>query len=154
MTTLSHLAHKKGQSLIEVLSALAVVLLVIIALIRATTTSMKGSDFAKTQSSATSYGQEAIEWIRAERDKSWDNLSNNMGTHCLKSSPIESWPGQGVCGDDDYLEGTKFKREATLTTVTKTDPPVTEIQAEVKVKWLDASGEHQSSLTTYFSNWR
>jgi Tfp pilus assembly protein PilV len=137
---------QSGQSLIEVLTALAVVLLVIIALIRATTTSMKGSDFAKTQSSATSYGQEAIEWIRAERDKNWDNLAD--GTYCLKSSPIESWPSQGDCGDEDYLEGTKFKRRATLTKEGE------KVKIEVIVGWQDSSGDHQSQLSTYLTNWR
>lgn len=150
MSKLIRFKSQSGQSLIEVLTALAVVLLVIIALIRATTTSMKGSDFAKTQSMATSYGQEAIEWIRAERDKSWDNLAD--GTYCLKSSPIESWPGQGVCGDDDYLEGTKFKREAILATIIT--PEVTKVQVDVIVGWQDSSGEHQSQLTTYLTNWR
>ena len=137
---------QSGQSLIEVLTALAVVLLVIIALIRATTTSMKGSDFAKTQSMATSYGQEAIEWIRAERDKSWDNLAD--GTYCLKSSPIESRPGQGDCGDEDYLEGTKFKRQATMTKDGE------KVKVDVMVSWQDSSGGHQSKLTTYLTNWR
>ena len=137
---------QSGQSLIEVLTALAVVLLVIVALIRATTTSMKGSDFSKSQALATRYGQEAIEWIRAERDKSWDNLAD--GTYCLKSSPIESWPGQGDCGDEDYLEGTKFKRQATLTKDGE------KVKVDVIVSWQDSSGEHQSKLTTYLTNWR
>jgi len=132
---------QSGQSLIEVLTALAVVLLVIVALIRATTSSMKGSDFAKTQSSATSYGQEAIEWIRAERDKDWNNLSPN--TYCLNSL---SWSG-GSC--TTYGLDGKFKRESILS-----DGGGGKIKVEVKVSWQDSSGEHQSVLTTYLSNWR
>lgn len=135
-----------GQSLIEVLTALAVVLLVIIALIRATTTSMKGSDFAKTQSSATSYGQEAIEWIRAERDKNWDNIDVHAtgAPLCLMSLDWTS----AECGENDYIDGTKFKRQATLTKDGE------KVKIEVIVGWQDSSGEHQSKLTTYLTNWR
>lgn len=150
------LKSKSGQSLIEVLTALAVVLLVIIALIRATTSSMKGSDFAKTQSSATSYGQEAIEWIRAERDKSWDDFSNEASptpgsVYCLNSGLTQlSELSEGKCPDDDsYSLDGKFKREATLI-----DLGGGKIEVKVIVSWQDSSGEHQSKLTTYLTNWR
>jgi Tfp pilus assembly protein PilV len=131
-----------GQTLIEVLTALAVVLLVIVALIRATTTSMKSSDFSKSQVLATRYGQEAIEWIRAERDKSWSNLSTHLSTYCLTSL---SW-STGTC---PYSLGGKFKREATLR-----DVGGNRIEVKVIVSWQDSSGEHKSELTTYLTNWR
>lgn len=148
--------REKGQSLIEVLTALAVVLLVIVALIRATTTSMKGSDFAKTQASATSYGQEAIEWIRAERDKSWDDFYSKATpdpglVYCLNSGlTLLSELSEGACtGDDSYSLDGKFKREATLT-----DLGGNKIEVKVTVSWQDSSGDHQSQLSTYLTNWR
>lgn len=139
-----------GQSLIEVLTALAVVLLVIIALIRATTTSMKGSDFAKTQSSATSYGQEAIEWIRAERDKNWDNIADKVtpGKICLNAL---DWTATAPCNEDSIPLAGKFQRQVILSSVGTEGK---QIKVEVTVSWQDSSGEHQSVLTTYLSNWR
>lgn len=141
-----------GQSLIEVLTALAVILLVIVALIRATTISMKSSDYSKTQALATSYAQEAVEWIRAERDKDWDELANKAtdtgSKFCLKSLDWLS----GSCGDDDSLEADlRFKREVTLKRI---GGEGNKIEVKVVVSWQDAGGEHQSQLTTYLSNWR
>ena len=137
---------KSGQSLIEVLTALAVVLLVIIALIRATTSSMKGSDFSKMQVLATRYAQEGIEWIRAERDKDWDNINvHTTGAPlCLMSL---AWSSDN-CDENDYIDGTKFKRQATLTKEGE------KVKIEVIVGWQDSSGDHQSQLSTYLTNWR
>lgn len=137
-----------GQSLIEVLAALAVILLVIVALIRATTISMKSSDYSKTQVLATSYAQEAIEWVRAERDRDWDELANKAtdtgSKFCLNDL---SWSG-GTC---EYDLGDRFKREVTLTNV---GGEGNRIEVQVITSWQDASGEHVSRLTTYLSNWR
>jgi Tfp pilus assembly protein PilV len=144
-----------GQSLIEVLTALAVVLLVLVALIRATTMSMRSGSFSKSQAQASSYAQEAIEWIRAERDKDWDNniavRANDLGNKlCL--TRLE-WPiVSGGCGEGDYLEANqRFKREVTLTSVGGAG---NQVEVEVVVSWQESGGEHQSKLTTYLSNWR
>jgi len=140
-----------GQSLIEVLTALAVVLLVMVALVRATTVSMRSSGFSKAQTQATAYAQEAIEWIRAERDKDWDEFSTRAGTiFCLNSESL-SWPAEGDCPADGYILGGRFKREATLTSV---DGEGNKVEVKVVVSWLESGGEHQSQITTYLTNWR
>ena len=145
------LKSTSGQSLIEVLTALAVVLLVIVALIRATTISMRSSGFSKAQAQATAYAQEAIEWIRAERDKDWNGISSRAGlTFCLNSESL-SWSAEGVCPADDYLLGGRFKREATLTNIGGTG---NQIEVEVIVSWQEAGGEHHSQVNTYLTNWR
>ncbi len=148
-----NLRKEKGQTLLEVLVALAVVVLVIVALIKATTYSLKGSDFSKTQALATRYAQEAIEWTRAERDKSWDNLADRSSadgsTYCLTSL---SWPGAGGCSESGFLEAdNRFKREVVLKNV---GGEGNRIEVRVEVSWQDASGEHHSRLETYLSNWR
>jgi len=149
----TYLKSQTGQSLIEVLFSLSIVLLVIVALVRATTVSMKGSDFSKNQTLATKYAQEAIEWIRGERDRSWNEIwSRTDSTFCLNFDPPTSWPGPSSCGSDFDLKGGKFKREAILTTVTK--GTITEIEVKVIVTWQDAGGDHDAQIVTYLSNWR
>jgi type II secretory pathway pseudopilin PulG len=140
-----------GQSLVEILVALGVALLVIVALIRATAISMKGSGFSKAQATGTRYAQEAIEWIRGQRDEGWSNLASRtpdtgFATYCL--SDLSSWPASS--GECAYysLDG-KYKREAVLT-----DEEGGKIGVEVTVKWLEVGGERQSRLNTYFTNWR
>jgi hypothetical protein len=140
-----------GQSLVEVLVALGVALLVIVALIRATAISMKGSGFSKTQARGTRYAQEAIEWIRGQRDEGWSNLNSRtpdtgLATYCLND--LSSWPASsGEC--TDYSLDVKFKREAVLS-----NEGGGKIGVVVTVKWLEVGGERQSRLNTYFTNWR
>ena len=134
---------KSGQSLIEVLTALAVVLLVLVALIRATTMSMRSGSFSKAQAQASTYAQEAIEWIRAERDKNWNNLV--LGNYCMNEL---SWSSVGTC---EYTLGNQFKREVSLANV---GDEGNQVKVEVVVSWQESGGEHQSQLTTYLSNWR
>ena len=147
----SKFKYQRGQSLIEVLAALAVILLVIVALIRATTISMKSGDFSKTQALATSYAQEAIEWVRAERDKNWNEVADlatpDPGSKfCLNDL---SWLDSNPCSDFE-LAG-RFKREVTLIAVGEEG---NKVEVKVVLSWQDASGDHQSQLTTYLSNWR
>lgn len=130
-----------GQSLIEVLTALAVVLLVIVALIKATTISMRSGGLSKAQAQATAYAQEAIEWTRAERDKDWDNLL--LGDFCMNEL---SWLSGGACAD--FTLGDRFKREVSLT------GGGNQVKVEVVVSWQEAGGTHQSQITTYLTNWR
>lgn len=61
---------QKGQSLIEVLIALAVTTIVIIALIIVVLAGLKNAQFAQNQSKATRYAEQAIDQIKTVRD--WD----------------------------------------------------------------------------------
>jgi type II secretory pathway pseudopilin PulG len=139
------LKNQSGQSLIEILTALTIVLLVIVALIKATSVSIKSGDYSKSQALATSYAQEAIEWVRAERDEDWDNVAGHtpIESFCLNDL---SWSG-GWCG---YTLGDRFKRELSLSDAGGGNT----IEVRVVVGWQDASGDHQSQLNTYLSNWR
>jgi len=134
-----------GQGLIEVLTALAVILLVIIALVRATTISMRSSSFSKAQSQATTYAQEAIEWVRAERNKSWDNITDHTPADSLCLNNL-SWSG-GSC---EFTLANRFKREISLTSMGGGN----QVEVKVIVSWQEAGGTHQSQITTYLTNWR
>ncbi len=126
----------KGQSLIEVLAALAVLMLVILSLVWITTVSIRNADFSKKQAQATSYVKEAMEKIRAYRDRnSWDVFKNNCGNASVMgiSSPVPfslTISCITIGGDDN-------KREITVT-----------------VSWSDSKGTHQSKSTSYFTKWR
>lgn len=63
---------KQGQMLLEVVLALAMVTIVMVALVQLSTRSIKNSDFSRSQAEATSYASEAMEWIRSDRNiKGW-----------------------------------------------------------------------------------
>lgn len=133
----------KGQSLLEVLIALAVAVIVVLALVRAVTVAIRNASFARSQASATKYAQEGMEWIRSQRDERWTNLLNqaNDSTYCLNTL---SWASGGC----SFSLGGKFKREATV------KPPVGDkIEVEVKVSWQETDRTHKSQLYSYFTKW-
>ncbi|KKU02965.1 MAG: hypothetical protein UX52_C0007G0004 [Candidatus Amesbacteria bacterium GW2011_GWA1_46_35] len=69
---------KRGQMLLEVVLALAIVTIVMVALVQLSTRSIKNSDFSRYQAEATSYASQAMEWIRADRNtKGWEEWWNN-----------------------------------------------------------------------------
>ncbi|MDO8504062.1 MAG: hypothetical protein Q7S60_05265 [bacterium] len=137
-----------GQSLFELLVALAVTVLIVTGIVKIVTLSVANSTFAKNQSAATRFGQEAFEWLRGEKDKDWEAFSNRSDVSwCL---PTIAWPSQpGPCSADNKIAGTPFTREASLSTL-----EVGKIQVLVRVSWEDSRGEHSSRTDTVFTNWR
>ncbi len=131
----------KGQSLIEVLIALSVVVLVLLALIAVTTVSVRNSTFAKNQSLATKHAQETIEKIRKYRDQ------NNWATF------VADCTNKTALGLID--PSPPFVLEAPVCNLPGTTDPCVEAnnrcEVEVTVSWDDARGKHQTILTTYLS---
>lgn len=140
----------KGQSLFEVIFAIAIAAIILVGIVALAATSVRNSSFARNQSLATRYVQEASEWLRAERDADWTAFSAKSsavsGTDwCLSSL---SWPGSsGNCGPP--ITGTIFARE------TKLIEETTEIvRAEINVVWNDAQGVHTTRSVARFTDWR
>lgn len=75
-----------GQSLIEVVIALAIATLVLVALANGVTTSIRNSRFAKDKSQATELAQDTLEAVRSIRDNNW--LSLTAGTHGIQKSGV------------------------------------------------------------------
>ena len=123
--------QEKGQSLIEVLVALALVVLVILALIAVTTISVRNATFAKNQSLATNYAQEAIEGARELRDSDKETFFTNDDAPCDKTDSISPF---------------ELTRECNLVGSDKMTILVT-------VTWTDAKGDHKSELYTELTKW-
>lgn len=137
---------KNGQSLVEVLAALAIAVLVILALVKAVTVAVRNASFARNQALATKYAEEGMEWIRSQRDKRWENLSERLDTtYCLN---VLSWASGSPC--PKFALDDTFKREVTLTKpVTSQD----KIKAQVIVSWQEGGRTPQSQLYSYFTKW-
>lgn len=127
---------------------MAITVLIVTGIVKIVTLSVANSTFAKNQSVATRFGQEAFEWLRSEKDKGWDAFSNRSDVSwCL---PTIAWPSQpGPCASDNKIAGTVFTREASLSTL-----EVGKIQVLVRVSWEDSRGEHSSRTDTVFTDWR
>ena len=136
--------RNRGQSLVEVLVAVGIISLVLVAIVAGVTLAIKNASFSKNQTSATRYAQEAMEWLRNQRDQDWNAFVGRNGrAYCLNNL---SW-STGSC---EYVLGGIFKREAILSGLV-TDP---RIEVKVTVSWQDAGGTHQSELSSYFTKWQ
>lgn len=142
--------NEEGQGLFEVVLSLAVAALIIVAIVALATTAIRNASFSRNQSLATRYAQEAIEWLRGQRDEDWDAFATWALTPlwCLRSL---SWADTviGSCGSSDFISGTIFKREISFTIIDASN-----IDTEVNVYWQDAQGLHETKTVTTFTDWR
>lgn len=124
-----------GQTLVEMIVALGILVLVVLALVRVTITATHNAQFARSQAQATKYAQEGIEEMRAYRNQnSWQDFVDKCGL-ILEDPPDPLFSLTTVC-DCPTFNG----RDTCSVTVT--------------VSWTDSRGTHQSELTTRFTNWR
>lgn len=66
--------NKFGQSLFELVVAIGIVGLVLVAIVSVATISVRNTTFSKEQSLASRYTQQAMEWLRGQRDTDWDDF--------------------------------------------------------------------------------
>lgn len=137
---------EKGQSIFELVIALAVTVLIITGIVQVVTISIRNANFSKTQAEATRYAQQAAEWLRAERDNGWETFYSKaaIGDWCLKNL---DWAGPGVCGTGDFILQTSFLRSLKLIS-----PDIKTVKAEIRVSWTDSQGRHESKIDTVLVN--
>jgi Tfp pilus assembly protein PilV len=123
-----------GQSIIEVVIALALMVLVVLGLVKVTVSSINNSAFARDQQTATKYAQESLESARKCKEKNeaafWENPDS-------------------LCPVLPEISNPKFEREITYTD--ESGPDGLKMHVEVTVSWSDSRGVHQSKLETYLS---
>jgi len=128
---------EKGQSLIEMVIALAVTLVAIVALVQVSVTAIRNANFAKNQTLATNYAQAVVEKVRAYRDENdWSTFVDN----CAAQDVI----GVGI------LPPSLGAMELGCTCL---DTPAN-CEVRVQVSWTDAQGPHETELTTYLTEWK
>lgn len=120
----------QGQSIIEVVVALSLVVLVILGLVKVSVNSINNTAFARDQRAATQYAQEGLESAR----------------QCKEENEIAFWSLS--CPELTAPSDTKFTRQITYTQIEEG-----KIQVEVVVSWTDSKGQHESNLTTYLTKW-
>jgi len=141
---------EKGQSLFEMVLAIAIMTMIIVAVVILASNAIRNSSFSKNKTLSSRYSQEATEWLRGERDTDWDIFLTRATTsptgYCLKTL---EWGSHGTCGDLDVIPGTSLIRELLLTNTSST-----QIETEVKVYWEDSQGIHETKTITSFTDWR
>lgn len=142
---------KNGQSMFELLIAVFVIGIALTAIVSLVTTSISNTSFSRDRTLAAKYTQEASEWLREQRDLNWGQFTSrgsaDGSTYCLQTLTWDS----GSCSESEYIADTNMVREVTLIYPASSNDTV---EARIITYWQDASGRHESRISTYFSNWR
>jgi len=146
----------RGQSLFEVVLAIAVLTLILGGLVSLATVSVRNSTFSRNKTLSSKYALEASEWLRSERDNDIDSFILRVNSafdipkyYCLDAL---AWTKQVACSSTEFIIDTPFIRNLTLTKTKKSEKIV--IEANVVVSWQDSQGIHEARSFTYFSDWR
>lgn len=144
--------NKRGQSLVEVVVGIGLVTTVLVALVSAMNTGLGNAQFSRNKSKATIYVQEALEWVRSQRDnESWQwfvaraHSTDTCGRtqYCLNSLIFTA----GSCGAGVF--DTIFTRQATLVRQSSD-----QVRVDVTVSWPEGSRTATVNASTQLSNWR
>lgn len=158
---------ESGQSLIEVLAALTVTSVVIVALVVVSLSGLKNSQFAQNQAKATKYAQDLIEKVKAIKDRNLEvEFQGNGERYTVSLSEFFHNGDQFKCPDVD--NPCYFQLDSGTLSLSETTPDsrheisgdlftyeiamwrstTQEENIRVKVLWQDAQGEHESNLQT------
>jgi type II secretory pathway pseudopilin PulG len=145
--------YERGQSMFELVVAIAISALVIVTIVSLTTISIRNSNFSKNKSLASTYAQQATEWLRGQRDIKTEAFIDNvrlapvLTKRCLNNLSWTQFP----CASGTTIPGTLFQRDVVFDFGGDTE---TVIYADVTVSWTDSQGVHQVTSATSFSDWR
>jgi len=158
--------YESGQTLIEIILALSVVVLIITGITFAVTSSIKNATFSKNQNLATQYAQQGMEIVRAIRDRSWTAFFSLADVnYCLSkdSQELTVRPGS-YCTSDGTKAGTPnvgiFVREIRIQPSNPNcSPGGANVKATVSVAWEDSKCTspanpfcHKVQLVSCFTN--
>ncbi len=155
-----------GQSMFEVMLALAVASVILIAIVSLAGKSIGNSTYSREENLAQNYSKELSEWIKKEKETSWTSLVANLGA---STDWCMIWLGWGApttsssCGVSDYITGTKYIRSVNFGCYEKnstsevslncSNSGVNLVKYSIITSWTDSTGIHNSSINSSLSNW-
>ncbi|MEK7499275.1 MAG: hypothetical protein AAB649_01575 [Patescibacteria group bacterium] len=136
----------KGQSLFEVIFALGIVAVILVAIASLAAKSIANSTFSRNNALATKFTQEGIEWLREQRDSlDWTMGFYPQANGSTKNFGSLNWPPGGSC---NIPQNTDLCRQVILASAGPEEVNVTVI-----VTWNDGQGAHSARSTTKLTNW-
>lgn len=133
----------------EVVLALFIIAMIIVGVVFLSTNSISNSLFSRNKTLASRYSQEAVEWLRSEREKDISLFVTRSGTYCLD---VLSWSKNRNCNATEIITSTILKRQVVITEDVSTTDTI--IKAEVTTSWDDSKGTHQAKSITEFNDIR
>ncbi len=133
---------RSGQMLVELVLAIAVAILVLVALVQVTTRSIFSTRFARKQTKAVTVGTQGVEWLREQRNIDWNAFYTKSGSYCLQTL---AWSPPVPCPP---VTGTVFTRTLVITPAGGNN-----VTAVVTVKWDEGSKTYTANQTAVFYNY-
>ncbi len=140
--------NQKGQTLIEAVVVIGIVVLLATGLVSGTTASLKSAQTGRSRTLAVSLAQEGVELMRTLRDQQWSSFQAHSGYYCLSSDHLldpsvsESCPLDIVTENGSFGRSVEFDWQDPLMVVT------------VRVSYIEGASTRTTSLVTYFTQWR
>ena len=147
---------ESGQSLVELIVAVGLILTAVVALLTLATSSMKSSGFGVAKARATKLANEEMELVRAYRDSvGWSDFSSGTGVPSCSDSTNPCYISV------DPVISIQPGSDTTVPPFTRnfiTVPPNSALQNKytiaVRVIWTDQSGEHTVEISSVLSDWQ
>ncbi|HCM37051.1 MAG: hypothetical protein UV61_C0030G0004 [Candidatus Gottesmanbacteria bacterium GW2011_GWB1_43_11] len=139
-------SNSSGQSLLEAVIAIGISTMVLVSLITAVRFALANAQYTRNKTQATKYTQEAVEWLRSQRDLDWATFyTYAQGSQfCLNDLVVASLTSQVACASGINITGTIFTRSATLTA-----SGADKVLVNVIVTWMQSSRTAQVTTDTY-----
>ncbi|KKR12007.1 MAG: hypothetical protein UT39_C0001G0062 [Candidatus Woesebacteria bacterium GW2011_GWA1_39_21] len=141
-----------GQSLFEVILALAVATIIIMAIVSLTSKTVSTSTYSSNKAQAGRYLSEAMEYLRKEKQfGTWNTLKTNItaggGVWCMTNLSLTKNYACNPATSGDFIPGTIFQRTVTASATVST------VNVEITVTWVDEQGSHAVNTISAISNW-
>jgi type II secretory pathway pseudopilin PulG len=136
-----------GQTLVEAVVVVGVVVLLVTGLIAGTTASLRSAQSGRTRTQAVSLAQEGIEIARGLRDENWNAFEAYTGSYCLGDDRVLTISG-GTCAPNITTPEGTLSREITF------DWQDPKMIITVVVSYLEGESTRDVTLTTYFTQWK
>lgn len=145
---------ERGQSLFELVVAIAISALVIVAIVSLTTNSIQNSTYSKNKALAATYAQEATEWLRGQRDSDINLfvIHTTTTSWCLQQLAFTQPAADPTTLCLGKISGTVFRRWVNFSVNVQGGKNV--IEADVVVYWEDSQGSHEVKSATNLADWR
>jgi Tfp pilus assembly protein PilV len=140
-----------GQSMVEALVVVGVVVLLVTGLVSATTASLGVSRMSKNKTQALQYAKEGLEIVRIVKNSSWDSVPQTTQSFCIAKGQNDLGTPLSVC---PYDIDNFFSRMVTISDSGICTALNSCRNVSVTVSWKESSQDKSVTLTSFVTNWK
>lgn len=152
------ISNTEGQTMIETVIALAVVMILVSSLVSMSIASVRSASLSRNKNAASQLAYRESELIRVTRDGSltWADFTSNVsGGTCTTSCYVDPTSlifSAGSTNEASLVSGTTFN---IYLRQTNPPPPITtEFDYTVYVTWSDSAGSHTQNISSILTPWK